>query len=219
MRTPLKAARAVALCLAAIAFTSQIVDAEPLPTKNTGPAPTQSVTPYSLSLSLGKGWNITSTGLPKTTVTFANSSSHTLAFFLTSALSHFTVEYKATKDDVTSSTGWQMLRSSRQPSPDTAAPGNPADTETFDILMKFAPKQEDKTKYEVSGFPMSEAGLYRITAFTKISKASELDGPESSPTVVRTFILELRSSSVIVRRTASGFVKVPLSANKQASAK
>lgn len=209
-----KVAKAVAVPLAMFVFTSHIANALPSITKKLGPVPVQSVMHYGLSLSLGENWNITSTGLPRTTVTFVNLSSHTVAFFLTSALSHFTVEYKAVKGDVTSSTGWQMLRSNHQLSPDIASPGSPAATETFNILFKLAPKEKDKTEYSLDEFPMSAAGLYRITAFTKVPKVSELDGPVSSPTVIRTFTLDLRSNSIIVRRTATGFAEVPAAANK-----
>lgn len=209
MRTLLRIARAVAVFLAMFVSTTHIAGAAP------------SATPYSLSLSLGQGWNLTSTGLPKTTVTFKNSSPHTVAFFLTSAFSHFTVEYKVVKDEAASRTGWQMLRPIHQTSPSNASPGKPAaaDTETFDILFRFAPKQENKTEYEVSDFPMSAAGLYRITAFTKVPNVSELDGPASLPTVVRTFTLDIHSNSIIIRRTATGFVEVPAPTNKQALAK
>lgn len=216
MKTLLKAARAVAVTLAMFVFATYIADAAPSVTKKSRPAPVQSATPYSLSLSLGENWNVTSTGLPKTTVAFVNSSSHTLAFFLTSAFSQFTVEYKMAKGDVTSNAGWQMLRSSRQLPPSNASSGNPAATETFDILFKIAPKQEDKTVYALDDFPMSKVGLYRITAFTKVPNVSELDGPASSPSVVRTFTLDIRSNSVIVRRTVAGFAEVPTAASKPA---
>lgn len=225
MKTLLMTTRAVIVTLAVFVFTTYTANATPSLMKNSGSVPAQPATPYSLSLSLTEGWNITSTGLPRATVTFANSSSHTVAFFLTSAFSQFTVEYKSVKDDkeakddAASRTGWQMLRPIHKTFPSNTSPGKPVDTDTFNILMKLIPKQKDKTDYEVSGFPMSEVGFYRITAFTKIPNVSELDGPASSPTIVRTFTLDLRSNSIIVRRTGTGFVEVPPAASKQVPSK
>lgn len=177
-----------------------------------------SAKPYSITLSLGENWNITSTGLPKATVTFVNLGSHTLAIFLTSTLSNFTVEYKVTKDSATSSTAWQTLRPNHQLSFNIASPGKSTDTATRNILLNLVPKQEYKYVYALDDFPMSKVGLYRITAFTKIPNVSELDGPASLSTVVRTFTLDLRSNSIIVRRTATGFAEVPAVANKPAPA-
>ena len=173
-------------------------------------------TPYKLKLSLEDNWNFNPMGSPRVTVTLASSSHHTLAFFLTSALSNLTVEYQPAKDNTVNNTSWRMLKSSREVPSDTASPHQRPSSLAFNILMKLSPGQEDKTDYDLGEFPMSPEGFYRITAFTKLSNVSEQDGPESSPVLVRSFELNLRSNSIVVRRTATGFAQVPAAAEKQA---
>ena len=206
-------------CLAIVMFACHVANATPPATRKPNPIFDKPASPYSLTLSLSDNWNITPTGLPRTTVTFVNSGSYTLTFFLTSALSSITVEYKKAKDDLASSTGWKVLKPNHQLSPAVASPEKPTASSTFDVLMNFSPKQEDKTEYDLDNFSMSAEGFYRILAFTKLSSVSELDGPVASPTVVRTFTLDIHSNSIIIQRTSKGFVEVSQMSGKQPPAK
>ena len=180
---------------------------------------TKVVVPFKTSLRLSDNWNTGDTSVPKVTVTFINSSPHRLEFSLSSPLSSFVVEYKAAKASITPDTNWTTLKSYYQASPDVYPPSKPAATQTYSVLCEVPANSRGNTEYNVFGFPMAKEGYYRITAITRVSNVSELDGPAASPVVINTFTLDLRSNPIIVQRTPKGFVQVLPTTGKQPSAK
>lgn len=172
---------------------------------------------YKISLSLRTGWNTSYTGLPKTVLTFSNLSPHTLELSLEVPFSSFEVEYK---DTAKPNTKWKMLKSDSHPQPNTSAPAGPAaprlaPSQTYSVISRIPPRSHGDTEYGLVGFSMAAQGYYRITATVNIPNVAELDGPLTSPTVVRTFVLNLRSNSIVIRRTSTGFVAVDAVTGKQ----
>ena len=127
--------------------------------------------------------------LPELTVTLVNSGPSAVKFFLDSQNPSLVVEYKAAGSPF-SPTGWQRLKSNAELS---RKPGEPGDTETYNVLITVAPKQEYGTFLWLSSFPVVADGYYRITAEAGIPDAGKLI---------------LRSNSLVVRRTAGGFTAV-----------
>ena len=129
------------------------------------------------------------TGFPELTVTLENAGRHPVQFFINSHNPCLVVEYKAAGSPF-SPTGWQRLKSNAEL---RRKPGEPGDTETFDILITVAPRKEYSRPLRLNGFPVAADGYYRLTAETGIPDAGKLT---------------LHSNSIVVRRTASGFAAV-----------
>lgn len=144
--------------------------------------PAKPTVPYRLVLSVGK------IGLPELTVTLVNLGPAAVKFFDTDNPS-LVVEYKAAGSP-SSPTGWQRLKSNAEL---CRKPGKSADTDFHDVLITVAPKQKYSTSLWLSSFPAAVDGYYRITAEAGIPVAGKLT---------------LRSNSLIIRRTAGGFVAV-----------
>ena len=153
-------------------------------------APAKLAVPSKLASSCRLVLSLGMTGLPGLTVTLVNASPSAVKFFLNSHNPSLVVEHKAAGSPF-SPTGWQRLKSNAEL---RRKPGDPGDTETFDILITVAPKQEYSRPLRLDNFPVAADSYYRITA--------EVDLPDAGK-------LTLRSNSIIIRRTASGFTAFP----------
>ena len=102
---------------------------------------------------------------------------------------------------------WILLKSNLQPLPDVSVPGKPTSTQTFDIVILIVPGQQYETYDDLVNFPVPQ-GFYRITV-VRAPKMDELSGSANSLKLVRKFDADVRSNSVIIRRTFNGLLEVP----------